>query len=69
MRYVLVLVLVACGGTTSRPEHPTFPEERQVTCSGADVPVTSSAQCEESGVCYQLADGTWCTNIRTRWGL
>jgi len=66
MRYLLLIFAVACGARTSRPEQPPVPDEKQFTCSGADLSVSSSAQCER-GACYQLADGTWCTNRSVRW--
>jgi len=69
MRNLLLIFVIACGGAGSRPEQPTPPDDKRVTCGGADVAVTSSAQCESSGACYQLPDGTWCTSTwhRYRW--
>ena len=63
MRYLLLMLAVACGKGT-RPEQPTFPEGKQFTCSGADLSVSSSAQCESGAACYQLGDGSWCAGPR-----
>jgi hypothetical protein len=66
MRILVLIFAIACGGRSSQPERPVSPDTKRVTCSGADVPVTTSAQCDD-GACYQLPDGTWCTNLRPRW--
>ena len=64
MRYLLVILAVACGGKAGRPERPTGAEDKQLTCSGADLSVSTSAQCESGAACYQLADGSWCAGPR-----
>ena len=67
MRYLLLIFCVACGIRGGRPETPSHPNRPEATCAGTDIPVTTSAQCEGSGSCYQLPNGNWCTSTRTNW--
>ena len=69
MGVVLALGLTGCNATTggSSALAEDFSSKAEATmCMAGDTSVADSSQClQDDAACYPIADGSWCTGVRT----